>query len=336
MSTRCGSCEARWANCGSTPCCRGSCWEPCLPTAGCLRFSSSCRLCGHPIIMMQTLVAEVLVAYTLTGLTCVGLIRRGFVPVMVALVLGAPFWLPQSLWQGVILGPAAPADGLPRSFMTLAEMMRPLNDHTVGAMAAARHSAAGLHLARALSVRVWVPIVAGVAIAALRDGLSLRRRQTYPDTRAVAVRLEAGPAGRVPAVRRPVDGLEGDRTTRRAGRSLPLAGASLAGMMFLMLDLAPSHVKDLMRGVGERPHRCWSITIAATAYGACSNISPTTPTCRATARAFRHPARHLSRAARRRAEARHALPRRAARTGRPGRVQRRRRADPAGGVAIRT
>jgi hypothetical protein len=49
--------------------------------------------------MLQTLVAEVLVAYAMTGLTMIGLIRRGFVPVVVAMALAVPFWLPQSLWQ---------------------------------------------------------------------------------------------------------------------------------------------------------------------------------------------------------------------------------------------
>jgi len=205
------------------------------------------QVCGHPIIMVQTLVAEVLVAYTLTGLTLVGLIRRGFVPMVVAMVLGAPFWLPQSLWQGVILGPHALPTDFRESFQTLAEMVSPRNDRTVGVWLPIAVLVLVFVSRARLPVRVWVPVAAGFAIVALQT-VYLFDVAKYIPTLALSLfvwRLALPVAFLLFGAL-----LLGWRETGQPSRwaLAPLAAASLAGMMFLMLDLEPTYVKDMMRG----------------------------------------------------------------------------------------
>jgi len=205
------------------------------------------QLCGHPIIVVQTLVAEVLVAYTLTGLTFVGLIRRGLVPMAAALVLAAPFWLPQALWQGEILGPAnLPAD-FRDSFLTLAGMFNPRNERTTGIWLPLAVLLL-LFVSRArLSLRVWMPVAAGVAIMALQT-VYLYGIAKYIPTLALSLfvwRLA------LPVAFLLFGGLL--MGWREAGPPprwtlAPLAAASLAGMIFIMVDLAPGFLKDLKRG----------------------------------------------------------------------------------------
>jgi len=205
------------------------------------------QLCGHPVIVVQTLVAEVLVAYTLTGLTFVGLIRRGLVPMVVAMVLAAPFWLPQALWQSEILGPAnLPAD-FRDSFLTLAAMFNPRNERTMGVWLPLAVLLL-IFVSRArLSLRVWVPVAAGFAIMALQT-VYLFEVAKYIPTLALSLfvwRLA------LPVAFLLFGGLLiGWREVGPPSHwtLMPLAAGSLAGMMFIMLDLAPGFVKDLKRG----------------------------------------------------------------------------------------
>ncbi len=89
-------------------------------------------------------------------------------PAIVAVVLSAPFWLPQFLWQDLILGPKGLPVPFSDSFLTFLEVINPRTTRTIGIwmplailllIAAAR--------AR-LSVRTWASIVACFAIAALQ------------------------------------------------------------------------------------------------------------------------------------------------------------------------
>jgi len=205
------------------------------------------QLCGHPIIVVQTLVAEVLVAYVLTGLTFAGLIRRGLVPMVAALVLAVPFWLPQALWQGEILGPAnLPAD-FRESFLTLAQMFSPRNERTIGVWLPLAVVLL-IFIARArLSLRVWVPVVAGFAIMALQTVYLYEVARHIP---TLALSLFVWRLA-LPVAFLLFGGLLiGWREVGPPSRwtLAPLAAASLAGMMLVMLELAPGFVKDLTRG----------------------------------------------------------------------------------------
>lgn len=205
------------------------------------------QICGHPIIMVQTLVAEVLVAYALTGLSFVGLIRRGAVPMAVAMVLAAPFWLPQALWQGAILGPAnLPAD-FRDSFLTLGQMLSPRSERTTGIWLPLAVVLLVFVSRARLSLRVWVPVVAGFAIVALETVYLFDIAKHIP---TLALSLFVWRLALPVAFLLFGGVLMGWREAGAAPRwtLAPLATGSLAGMAFLMLEIAPSFVKDLTAG----------------------------------------------------------------------------------------
>jgi hypothetical protein len=165
----------------------------------------------------------------------------------VAMVLGAPFWLPQSLWQGVILGPHALPTDFRESFQTLAEIVSPRNDRTTGVWLPLAVLVLVFVSRARLPARVWVPIVAGFAIVALQT-VYLFDIAKYIPTLALSLfvwRLALPVAFLLFGAL-----LLGWRETGQPSRwaLAPLAAASLAGMMFLMLDLEPTYVKDMMRG----------------------------------------------------------------------------------------
>lgn len=205
------------------------------------------QLCGHPIIVIQTLVAEVLVAYSMTGLTLIGLVRRGFVPVVIALALAVPFWLPQSLWQGMILGPHALPAEFSESFLTLGEVMSPRHERTAGVWLPLGVLLLIVVTRARLSLRVWVPVVAGFVIIALQTVYLVEVARLIP-TLALSLfvwRL-ALPVAFLLFGALLVGWREAAQPARWA--LVPLSIGSLAGMMFLMLDLEPGFVKYLTRG----------------------------------------------------------------------------------------
>lgn len=90
------------------------------------------QICGHPIVLAQSLVAEAVVALGLARVGPVALIRRSLVPVVLAVVLATPFWLPQALWQGAIQGPKALPVAFADSFLGIGDLLKMWNDRTVG------------------------------------------------------------------------------------------------------------------------------------------------------------------------------------------------------------
>lgn len=111
------------------------------------------QICGHPIVMAQCIVAEVIVAYSLSGLTALQLVRRGLVPSLAAVVLSAPFWLPQGLWQGQILGPRVLPSSFVDTFLGLPDLVRLHHQRTVG---------------------IWLPLAALLLVVVARARLSLQ------------------------------------------------------------------------------------------------------------------------------------------------------------------
>ena len=137
------------------------------------------QVCGHPIVMAQCLVAEVIVSYSLSGLTPLQLVRRGLVPSITAVVLSAPFWLPQGLWQGLILGPRALPASFEGSFVSLLDLLRFHHIRTVGIwMPLATILVAVVARAR-LSVQFWVPAIVGFVL------ILLQAKPFYPITRLI-------------------------------------------------------------------------------------------------------------------------------------------------------
>ena len=159
------------------------------------------QICGHPIVLRQSLVAEAVVTFSVSRLSIVDLVRRGVVSAAVAVVLAAPFWLPQFLWQGYILGPKGLPVQFADSFQTLADTLNPRTTRSIGvwmplailllmvvARAAFRTDLVGNRV---------LPAGCGVAV-----GLSLWRGGAGADPRAVAVRLAACLPGGVSRLRR--------------------------------------------------------------------------------------------------------------------------------------
>lgn len=110
------------------------------------------QICGHPIVLAQSLIAEAVVALALARVGPVALIRRSLVPAVLAVVLATPFWLPQALWQGAILGPKALPTSFAESFLGIGDMLKLWNDRTVG---------------------LWLPLAAIVLVVARRGRLPL-------------------------------------------------------------------------------------------------------------------------------------------------------------------
>ena len=107
----------------------------------------------HPVVFIQAFAAEILVAWALSHESPVAMARHAIVPVVAALVASSPFWLPQILWKGLILGP----EGLPirfaDTFLTWGQLFDRRSYYTVG---------------------VFLPFAVVVAIVASRARLSGR------------------------------------------------------------------------------------------------------------------------------------------------------------------
>lgn len=212
-----------------------------------LTFVLFLQVCGHPIVMLQSLVAAVLVAYTMTGLSPIGVIRRGLVPLVIAMVLAIPFWLPQSLWQGVIQGPQALPFDFRDSFLTLFETFDPRNERTVGVWMPLAVLLLIVVTRARLSARVWVPVIGGFVLIALQTVYLYDIARHIP---TLALSLFVWRLALPVAFLLFCGLLEGWREARQPARwaLVPLSMASVASMMFLMLDLEPAFMKYLTRG----------------------------------------------------------------------------------------
>jgi len=209
------------------------------------------QICGHPIVLLQSLVAEAVVAFSLSKMGPLDLLRRGVVPVVAAVALASPFWLPQFLWQDFILGPKGLPVTFADSFLTFLEVINPRNTRTIGVwMPLALLLLIALARAR-LSARVWVAIATCLAVVVLQTvylyGLALRVptlelslfvwRLAFPAAFLAFGALLAGWR----EVTWPVQWGLG-----------PIATLSLVGMMLVVIDFAPSHIATLSKGMDDR------------------------------------------------------------------------------------
>jgi hypothetical protein len=108
---------------------------------------------AHPLVFAHSLICEVPVAMGLLRMGPLEIARRWAPPMLIALVLAIPFWLPQALWSSLILGPAAlPAD-FRDSFQTFAEMVNANGRRNIG---------------------LWMPLAIVAMIAISRGRISCR------------------------------------------------------------------------------------------------------------------------------------------------------------------
>jgi hypothetical protein len=214
-----------------------------------LALSLFLQICGHPIVMAQCLVAEVIVAYSLSGLTPLRLVRRGLVPAIAAVVLAAPFWLPQGLWQGVILGPKALPTTFADTFLSFADLMRFHHQRHIGIWLPLATILLVVVARARLSLQFWVPAIAAVVV------ILLEWKPFYPVTRLIPTldlsifvwRLALPAAFLFMGAL-----LVGWREAPRSSRGLPvLASLTLLGMVFALLQF-PGGLADQLRWQDDR------------------------------------------------------------------------------------
>jgi hypothetical protein len=93
---------------------------------------TSVQIAGHPIVLLHSVIAELLIAYGLSDAPLVRIVRACALSLVAACVIAAPFWLPQLLWRDAILGPGGLPVSFGNSFLTAANLLHPLDMRSVG------------------------------------------------------------------------------------------------------------------------------------------------------------------------------------------------------------
>jgi len=207
------------------------------------------QICGHPIVMAQCILAEVIVAYSLSALTPLQLVRRGLVPSIAAVVLSAPFWLPQGLWQGLILGPRALPSSFVDTFLGLSDLIRFHHERTVGIWLPLAAILLVVVARARLSLQFWVPAIVALVV------ILLQARPFYPVTRLIPTldlsifvwRLALPAAFLLFGAL-----LAGWRQAPRPSLGLPaLVSLAMLSMVFVMLQF-PHHLMDQFGWADDR------------------------------------------------------------------------------------
>jgi hypothetical protein len=128
------------------------------------------QVCGHPIVLGQSLVAEALAIWCLSGLPVRDVVKRTLPALLAAILLGVPFWLPQALWQGAILGPQALPTRFVDSFLTIADVLRIQHIRTIGLWLPLAVVMLAFSTGKRLSRYFWLPVL----VAAVTTALEMR------------------------------------------------------------------------------------------------------------------------------------------------------------------
>ncbi|MEI6202228.1 MAG: hypothetical protein WCP68_09775, partial [Enhydrobacter sp.] len=126
------------------------------------------QIAGHPIVFAQAFFCAVLVAWGLSTEPLPANARRWALATLIALALASPFWLPQLIWQGLILGPAGLPVRFADTFLSPADLIDRRLMHGIGF---GLPLALGLMIvfARArMSLRAWLLVAAFVATLAIQ------------------------------------------------------------------------------------------------------------------------------------------------------------------------
>jgi hypothetical protein len=125
------------------------------------------QITGHPLVFAQAFGCALLIALSLTKETPVKILTRYAAATILALVLATPFWLPQVLWQSLIVGPtvlARFADG----FLSFGDVVSGFHVYGMGyALPIALVLTVAWSRGR-LSARAWMLLVAVLALVAIQ------------------------------------------------------------------------------------------------------------------------------------------------------------------------
>jgi hypothetical protein len=209
------------------------------------------QVCGHPVVLLQSLVAEAVVTFSLSRMGWADLVRRGAVPAAMAVVLAVPFWLPQFLWQGWILGPNGLSWPFYDSFQNLRETISPHNMRSIGVwMPLALLLLIAVARAR-LSIRSWVATAACFAIIALQTVYLYPVARLIPTLElSIFVWRLAFPAAFL-AFGALLAGWREVSLPPRQGL-VPIAILSTACMMAVLFGIAPAQIAVASKGMDDR------------------------------------------------------------------------------------
>ncbi|MBV9696110.1 MAG: hypothetical protein JO005_04195 [Gammaproteobacteria bacterium] len=96
------------------------------PLAGASFVLLFLQICAHPLVFIHGFIGEVALAFGASQLSLLSLTRRCLLPLGGALVLAAPYWLPQFLWMHDIVGNSILPRTFADSFLYAAELVSPL------------------------------------------------------------------------------------------------------------------------------------------------------------------------------------------------------------------
>lgn len=97
-----------------------------------LAFLFFLQVCGHPLVLVHSLICELVVAFGLSNDSATVIVKRCATPLTLALVLGSPFWLPQFVWMHYISGNAALPVRFSDTFLSFYELVNPANMRNIG------------------------------------------------------------------------------------------------------------------------------------------------------------------------------------------------------------
>lgn len=127
------------------------------------------QACGHPIVLAQSLVCELVAPLCLSRLSLPELIRRSLVPLALAMLLAVPFWLPQFLWKDLILGPEALPNDFLLSFLTAFDIVHPRDFRAIGPWLPLAFLALLFHSRGRLEGRVWMVVAVWLAVLTIQS-----------------------------------------------------------------------------------------------------------------------------------------------------------------------
>jgi hypothetical protein len=126
------------------------------------------QICAHPIVFIHSLVAEFVVAFGVSSLSLVTVLRRTVAPLAIALAVGSPYWLPQFLWIHDVLGNSAIPIKFGDTFLYAADIISPLRPRNLGiCLPLAVATMIGAARER-LPLRAWVLVASCAALLALQ------------------------------------------------------------------------------------------------------------------------------------------------------------------------
>jgi hypothetical protein len=126
------------------------------------------QVCAHPLVFLQCIAGELIVALGLSQQSPLTTIRRVFVASSIAIALATPFWLPQFIWLHDILGNAALPIAFSDTFLSLREMLDPRYLRNIGLWIPCAIAIVIVASRGRLPSRAWLMIATFIALAALQ------------------------------------------------------------------------------------------------------------------------------------------------------------------------